>query len=980
MPLMPADIVQLRKLCDEAVGIPGAKREAWLAALPPEQQHVMEPLRHMLCTPANSLFDALPCLRQSTLDDGGAQDGELVGPYRLLRKIGEGGMGDVWLAEQTDGVIRRKVALKLPRLGWGAGLAARMQRECRIGALLEHPHIGRLYAAGADDKGRPYIAMSYIDGLAIDVWCQQAQLDMRQCLSLFVQVIGAVSHAHGLLIVHRDIKPGNILVDQDGQAHLLDFGIAKMLQDTADSPQLTKEATRPLSFRDASPEQLSGGPVGVASDIYSLGATLFELLVGKRAYSDEMSLAALSGRALPDPPKASSRVGDRNRRRELQGIVDAILSKAMAGEPAARYARADAFATDIERYLKGEPVVAQASTTLYRCRRFVFRHRSAIGVGAAFAVVVCGGLAWSLAQQWRVNEAAAQSRKTEAIVASLFRQAPPTMTGPGASQGETSALLLTDLFDAHAADDPLLRARLYGAVARVYVDIGVGTMATELAGKHLQAVQASAFKPDDLGKALLLMASALVENSQFEAAQAHARQAVALTRAESPLGLEARATLAGLLLPSGRHDEALALVQATQARWPLDRAAPSVGLARLMDVQSQLLEIDNRFDEAVPLWHRAVAVAVAAEGPGSPLANRIRTRMASEHLARNRSAEARGLLSQATDALQARGDPGRIQAARAQARFAALAHSMGQMSYAEATTILAHSRTTLDQLAPGLPRPVKAGMEVLEGWIAPQYGEIETARKLLERSVPIVEQATDGRIDRRLLTTYLAFLAMTLGEHDKADALMRKRLQLRVQAGDGRTPFAAHDWAYMSQNLLMMGDHAAAQAVLREAPEFVPLRSDLQAGGATYANMLQEQQVRILLARGEFSAAALAMPAPYGLQPSEDRSETTTTPFALRGEVLCATQRESEGLPFIQASLNELETAVSPHAPGLARLRAVAGLCALALGDTAQALRWARQSRAAFVQQPQVSRWYRLPLEKLEVSLRKAPAARMAAS
>jgi eukaryotic-like serine/threonine-protein kinase len=975
MPLTPAHIAQLSKLYDEGVGIPGAELEAWLTALSPSQQAVVEPLRRMLSAPPDSLFDALPRLLQGTLDDNSACAGEQVGPYQLLRKVGEGGMGDVWLAEQTDGVISRKVALKLPRLGWGTALAARMQRECRIAALLEHAHIARLYAAGADEKGRPYIAMSYIDGQTIDVWCRQAQLDTRACLTLFVQVIAAVSHAHGLQIVHRDIKPGNILVDRNGQAHLLDFGIAKMLKDTADSPQLTKETTGPLSFRYASPEQFSGAPVGVASDIYSLGATLFELLVGARAFSDEMSQAALRGRPLPDPPKASCAVADRTRRHELQGDVDAILSKAMAPEVAARYASADAFAKDIQRHLSGQAVAAQASTAWYRCRRFAFRHRHALGLGAALAALGCGGLAWALTQQLRANEAAVRSGKAEAIVASLFRQGLPAVAGPGASPHTTPTLLLTDLFDAHAADDPVLRARLYGAVARVYVDIGVGTMATELASRHLQAVQASSSQPEDMGKALLLLASALVENSQFEAAQTHARQAVALTRLDSPLGLEARATLAGLLLPSGGHDEARALVRLAEARWPLDQTAPSVGLARLMDVKSRLLEIDNHFDDAVPIWLRAVNVATAIESPSSPLGNRIRARLASEYLARNRTAEARQLLTQATDALQARGDPGRIQAARAQARFAALAHSMGQMSYAEARDTLTQSRATLDQLAPGLPRPVKASMAVLEGWIALQYGEVEPARQLLEHAVPIVEQATDGRIDLRLLTTYLAFLAMTLGEHDKADLLMRKRLQLRVQSGDGRTPFAAVDWAWLSHNLLMKGDSVAAEAVLRDAPKFEPLRSDVQAEGATYANLLQEQRVRILLAREDFAAAALAMPTPYGLLPSEDRSETTLTPYALRGEVLCAAQRHREGLPLIQASLHEMEAAVSPYAPGLARLRAVAGLCAQALGDIAQAQQWATQSRAAFTQQPQVSRWYRLPLEKLETSLRKATAA-----
>ncbi len=181
-------------------------------------------------------------------DDAVARAGERVGPYLLLHEIGRGGMGSVWLAERADGTYKRRVALKLPRLAWAAGLGKRMARERDIGALLEHPNIARLYDAGVDEHGRPYIAMEYIDGQPIDVYCREHALDLRAKLKLFVEVAQAVAYAHGRLVLHRDLKPANVLVDAGGHVHLLDFGIAKLLDDAGAGADLTQEQGRVLTL------------------------------------------------------------------------------------------------------------------------------------------------------------------------------------------------------------------------------------------------------------------------------------------------------------------------------------------------------------------------------------------------------------------------------------------------------------------------------------------------------------------------------------------------------------------------------------------------------------------------------------------------------------------------------------------------------------------------------------------------------------
>ncbi|MBL0148572.1 MAG: serine/threonine protein kinase [Ideonella sp.] len=234
------------------------------------------------------------------------------------------------------------MALKLPRLAWGAGLAERMAREREIGALLEHSHIARMYDAGVDERGRPFLAMEYIDGQPIDAWCEAQGLDVPARLRLFVQVIRAVAYAHGRLVVHRDLKPSNVLVTPDGQAHLLDFGIAKLLGDVAaNEPGLTQQQGRVMTPHYASPEQVAGEAITVQSDVYSLGVLLYELLTGllpiepKRGTLGAVEEAILQG----DAPLASGRVKAKATARALRGEVDAILAMAMRREPAARTRR-----------------------------------------------------------------------------------------------------------------------------------------------------------------------------------------------------------------------------------------------------------------------------------------------------------------------------------------------------------------------------------------------------------------------------------------------------------------------------------------------------------------------------------------------------------------------------------------------------------------------------------------------------------------
>src|SRR5438477_6256661 len=275
----------LSRLLDEALALPAADRQAWLEALPSAVDGLGPTLRELLSREAGGESDAflktLPRLGPSLRDSGDAGSARLragvaVGSYRLLRELGRGGMGSVWLAERTDGVLKRPVALKLPHAGaYGAHFVQRFARERDILAALSHPHIARLYDAGLADDGQPFLALEYIDGEPLGKYADGRRLNIPGRLALFRQILDAVQYAHARLVAHRDLKPSNILVDGDGNVRLLDFGIAKLIANDAGAESDLTQAAGLLFTPDyASPEQIAGVPLTIATDVYSLGVIL----------------------------------------------------------------------------------------------------------------------------------------------------------------------------------------------------------------------------------------------------------------------------------------------------------------------------------------------------------------------------------------------------------------------------------------------------------------------------------------------------------------------------------------------------------------------------------------------------------------------------------------------------------------------------------------------------------------------------------
>ncbi|GAB5518894.1 MAG: hypothetical protein RhofKO_11450 [Rhodothermales bacterium] len=401
---------------------------------------------------------------------------ETVGPWRITGVLGEGGQGIVYRAIRADGAFERAVAIKLLRPGVQGKLVARLAEERRVLARMEHEGIARLYDGGVADDGRPYLAVELVEGQTITTFAKDRALSTRERVAMLVHVCEAVAYAHQRLIIHRDLKPSNVLVNTSGQPKLLDFGVAKLLDDTPD-PTLTVPGWMTPAY--AAPEQVRHGEVTTATDVYALGVLAYEVLAGQRPYDTQGLSPAETERMVCEvvPRKASETASDiaSERARSLRGDLDVILAKALAKDPERRYASTEAFGADLKRHLDGLPVEARPATAAYRVGRFVRRNRIATSAAlvALLAIVVGAGAAlWQAAeanqQRARAEQEAQTAETTVSFLSDLFQGAEPAT-----ALGDT--LTAFDLLergvaraDSELAETPLVHARVLYAVGRAY--------------------------------------------------------------------------------------------------------------------------------------------------------------------------------------------------------------------------------------------------------------------------------------------------------------------------------------------------------------------------------------------------------------------------------------------------------------------------------------------------------------------------------
>ena len=414
--LSPDRWQEISPYLDRALSLPEQERAAWFESFQAEKPDLADLLDELL-----KEYNTLG--QEHFLEQGptrpandSALPGRTVGAYKLLSPIGQGGMGSVWLGERDDGRFRRRVAVKFLNFALVAkGAAERFEREGRILGQLAHPHIAALTDAGVTPNGEPYLVLEYVEGKQLDEYCDERMLGVDARIQLFLDVLSAVAHAHANLIVHRDIKPSNVLVSSEGEVKLLDFGIAKLLADDtnpAAATLLTLEGGNAMTPQFAAPEQLSGGTITTATDVYALGELLFLLLTGHHPAGPQGHSPAELVKAVleTEPARASSTITfsdddsvaqKRNAtaeklRRQLHGDLDTIVAKALKKNPAERYNSVTAFADDLRRHLKHEPISARPDTLAYRTTRFIRRNLAAVTLGTSAIVLVIGSLSTGL--------------------------------------------------------------------------------------------------------------------------------------------------------------------------------------------------------------------------------------------------------------------------------------------------------------------------------------------------------------------------------------------------------------------------------------------------------------------------------------------------------------------------------------------------------------------------------------------------------
>lgn len=571
----------------------------------------------------------------------GLVEGAQLGTYRILREIGRGGMAIVYLAERADGAFTQHVAAKVVRRGIDTDeTLRRFARERQIVASLDHPGIARLLDGGVSDEGRAYLVMEHVEGLPLDRYADEARLSIDARLALFAQVCEAVESAHRRLVIHRDIKPGNVLVTGAGVAKLVDFGVAKILSpDDADGADaMTRVDVRIMTPEYASPEQFLGEPLTTATDVYSLGVVLYELLSGRRPFEDEDASPRDLERARlerdPEPPSAvcgrPSARGDPSARaaarganpatlaRRLHGDLDTIVLTALRREPDRRYGSVIALRQDIERHLAGLPVSARPATLRYRTGKFIRRHLAGVAAALLAALAVAAGTGAALVQS---GAAAREGRRAEQIrdfLLGVFE-----ISDPNRSRGE--AVTARELLDRGServamdlAGDPGLRAEMQAVLGRLYQRLGLFDEARAHFTDALAARRDTHAAPHLVAESLRDLAAVRFEDGAYENAEALIREALALTRSAGGdrAGALAATTaeLASVLRAKGDYGPAEALYrEALAASRQLGDAA---GIANVLNGLGLTLDQAGKSAAAIDVLRESIALGRRAHGDG----------------------------------------------------------------------------------------------------------------------------------------------------------------------------------------------------------------------------------------------------------------------------------------------------------------------------------------------------------------------------
>ncbi|GAB3101730.1 serine/threonine-protein kinase [Lysobacter terrae] len=870
----------------------------------------------------------------------GVQPGTVVGPYRLDRLLGEGGMGQVWLASRADGLYQRRVALKLLRPGLtDTNLRLRFTRERQILARLAHPHIARLLDAGVTTDGLPYLALEYVDGEPITDYCRALDTPVAQRLRMFQQVCDAVSHAHANLIVHRDLKPSNILVTPAGDVRLLDFGIAKLLDSEVPVVEQTRTGMRAFTLHYAAPEQIRGEPVTTMTDVYSLGVVLYELLTDRKPYKLKRDSDAAWEDAIlfTDPLKPSqavlrriesetqeeySRVADlRRRARVLSGDLDNIVLKTLSKPPEQRYPSVEALALDLRRYEDGRPVLARPQGVGYRIRKYFARHRWTLAT--ATMVVVVLSLSIGLVA-WQARQALAEAARAQAMqdfMVGLFEQAGGA---PGQAVDLRSLLTAAEARDrAEPRRQPRARAELLGLLARLRLGLGDYPQAAVLLGRQAAIVDNAGDIPDSL------QLESLTLRGQLLALQGNANDCIGLMQPYLDLARNEQAQLppqssqfysqlGRCRRAAGERQGARQMVERSLA---IRREAPSddVGIVEnLIDLAGLQADAGDT-DAALRGYDDALEHLNSRVSARHSLAVDILRQRCAVLRTRGEAAAAERDCQAALDlARQLHGDDSR-PGVDARRQLAALHVDEGR--YEAAQREFTQTQDWLvARLGPDHPDVARNYNSL--GITAWERGDFAAAQPALARAVSIWRHHGDVA----LLAAGLFNEAMVLhdaGRDAEALPLLEESRRLRVEQFGPRHGLVGDTDRLIGEVALAMGDATRARQALQSA---VVLTRDGYGGEHPHALRAQLSQARLLAAAGD--TGALRRLAQIGnLAPTDsERSKTRWLAHAYLAETRCSREPVLAQVE-LDALLREMRTALPEGGAVLREVQAIREGC-----------------------------------------------------
>ncbi len=825
---MDADLRRhLEEIFLEIVDLDETEQQQRMSAETPE---IAEELRHWL----SAYHRAGPLLEQGALaavpdmEDRWrtATPGRRIGPYRVISELGRGGMGAVYLARRDDPSFPQEVAVKLIKRGMDSEqIIRRFITERRILADLIHPNIARLLDGGSTEDGRPYFVLEHIAGRPITEEAAARGLGIQARLRLFLKVCSAVQHAHQRLIVHRDLKPANILVDVEGEPKLLDFGIAKLLDPASDSPSLTAGGS-PLTPDYASPEQSSGEAVTTASDVYSLGVLLFELLTGR---NPRKLAAGRSAAKSVDLPFASTTARRRWCRR-LKGDLDTILAKALEEKPGRRYATAAALADDLTRHLDHKPVSARRPTRLYRWSRAVTRHRWA--TAALVSVVLLSGAAlhqaFELSQ--RQEQILREHRRAEALsdfLKSLFSAA-----DPGQSRG--ASMTAREILDIGArrltapaafstsgavAADPDTRAALLKAIGDVYTSLGLyddGRRMLELTGKDLCRDETSL----ECVELRISSARALAGQGRYGQSEQHLGHASAAVRdAPGPRQAAARLealNLSGLIaVETGRFDDAEDFFDQALALGHSTPETPTALIAETLRSVANLEAERGHLNLATDHLREAVTLFRSALGHDHPDTLRAWNDLATVTFQRGHHSKAEELFQRVLRARIQLLGPEHPEVAQAMSNLAVAQEALGRLPEAETSLrrALAIRETSGTVSTLGTARALNSLAAVLR-----RQKRFDEAAELYGRAVDTLQAGT-GPDHPELANIFRGWSSneKRRGHSERAETLARSALEAARQAFDEPHVEIADASRWLADLIAAAGRLEEAETVYRDA-------------------------------------------------------------------------------------------------------------------------------------------------------------------